>query len=292
MGFDQDCFVDESKISSQLECVICREVLDRPVMTKCEHLYCEGCLLEWLTAHDKCPTCCAVLDPREIKKAPRIVRNMLNELEMRCQYVDNGCKWAGALEKYKGHLLVCKHSACCVLPATAATAPAAPVTAAPVTAHAAVEPQQPAAARRIPTPVKPMKQAAADDDGGGGEAQASRVAELQGMVQRRDARIEKLLLEVARLSTALRETKAKLHQSDEARKGTEAKLRERRQQMRMLHSVFVKKMKTSDVPGWAQAMGVGPNQHAAKAAPKPKKKKKKQKRGGGGRQQSLPMLAK
>ena len=59
--------------------------------------------------------------------------------------------------------------------------------------------------------------------------------------------------------------------------------------MRMLHSVFVKKMKTSDVPGWAQAMGVGPNQqHAAakqKGAPKPKKKKKKQKRGGGGRQQ-------
>ena len=116
-------------------------------------------------------------------------------------------------------------------------------------------------------------------------AAARRINErLEAKVQRRDARIDALLLEVARLSTALRETKAELHQSDVARKSAEAKLRERQQQMRMLHSVFVKKMSTSEIPGWASAMGVN------NARKKPKKKKKKRKPAAG--QRSLPMLAK
>jgi hypothetical protein len=71
MGIDINEFVHPKTISSQLMCSICGDVLHKPVMTQCEHLFCEDELLEWLTQKPESPTCPAdnlAINPKLIKK--------------------------------------------------------------------------------------------------------------------------------------------------------------------------------------------------------------------------------
>jgi uncharacterized protein YbaR (Trm112 family) len=92
MGLDFDLFVHPDRISPQLICPICKLVLDKPVQTHTDHLFCEEELLEWmsLSDHPLCPMTKTPLDPNHIKKPSRIILNMLNELEMYCIYKGNG----------------------------------------------------------------------------------------------------------------------------------------------------------------------------------------------------------
>jgi hypothetical protein len=43
MGIDIEDFVHPEHISPELICQICQGVVDRPVQTPSEHLFCEGC---------------------------------------------------------------------------------------------------------------------------------------------------------------------------------------------------------------------------------------------------------
>mmetsp|Transcript_27341 Transcript_27341/g.35854 ORF Transcript_27341/g.35854 Transcript_27341/m.35854 type:complete len:219 (-) Transcript_27341:192-848(-) len=110
MGIDLACFVHPERISSQLLCTICHEVLDKPVQTPCEHLFCEDELLEWLMRKETCPVDQVIINPDEITKASRIVVNMLGELERYCPFKEQGCEWTGASERLQVHLdEICKY---------------------------------------------------------------------------------------------------------------------------------------------------------------------------------------
>lgn len=102
-GFELDIFVHPDRISSQLICTICQGVLDRPVQTPSEHLFCEDELLEWMTRSNLCPITHRVLDPNSIRKPSRIILNMLGELERFCQHKSRGCSWQGQSERVAEH---------------------------------------------------------------------------------------------------------------------------------------------------------------------------------------------
>ncbi|RYG59632.1 hypothetical protein EON64_20040, partial [archaeon] len=68
MGRDLEDFVHPERISSQLICPICTQVLHRPVMTMSEHLFCEEELLEWLTRSSLCPVTKQPIDPATITR--------------------------------------------------------------------------------------------------------------------------------------------------------------------------------------------------------------------------------
>eukprot|EP00758_Cryptobia_borreli_P003478 Tbor_TRINITY_DN3775_c0_g1::TRINITY_DN3775_c0_g1_i1::g.2346::m.2346/K10666/RNF5; E3 ubiquitin-protein ligase RNF5 len=42
---------------SYYSCSICLDTASDPVVTKCGHLFCWGCLREWLAIHPECPLC-------------------------------------------------------------------------------------------------------------------------------------------------------------------------------------------------------------------------------------------
>ena len=107
MGLDLEQFVHPERISSQLICPICTQVLDRPVQTATEHLFCEDELLEWMTRSDLCPITKTKLDPSQIRKPGRIVLNMLAELEMYCKNRPHGCTWTGSREHLLKHQEEC-----------------------------------------------------------------------------------------------------------------------------------------------------------------------------------------
>ncbi len=109
MGTDPDLFVHPERISSQLICPICTQVLENPVQTVNDHLYCEDELIEWMSRHDipLCPVTHEELKPDDIRKPSRIIINMLAELERYCPNKENGCEWIGSNEQVNTHIKTC-----------------------------------------------------------------------------------------------------------------------------------------------------------------------------------------
>jgi hypothetical protein len=108
MGFDLEDFVHSERISSELICPICHGVVEKPVQTPSEHLFCEDELLEWMLRSELCPLTHEPLDPSTITKPGRIITNMLAALERYCPNKDLGCSWQGACDRLPSHLTSCE----------------------------------------------------------------------------------------------------------------------------------------------------------------------------------------
>ena len=109
MGVDPDMYVHPERISRELICPICTQVLENPVQTADDHLFCEDELLEWMSRSNEptCPVTGSKLDPDAIRKPSRIIVNMLGELERYCPNRDEGCKWTGESEHLGNHIKDC-----------------------------------------------------------------------------------------------------------------------------------------------------------------------------------------
>lgn len=106
-GLDLDDFVYPERISSQLICPICTQVLENPVQTPTDHLFCEDELLEWLSRSTLCPATNTPLDPDAIGRPSRIIVNMLAELQRYCPNRAEGCTWKGENEHTAAHVVAC-----------------------------------------------------------------------------------------------------------------------------------------------------------------------------------------
>ena len=95
MGIESEQFVYPERIPQELYCPICTLVLENPVQTPSEHLFCEDELLEWLTRSDVCPVTKERLNPSDIKSPGRIIVNMLGNLQRYCPNKEHGCEWRG-----------------------------------------------------------------------------------------------------------------------------------------------------------------------------------------------------
>jgi len=104
MGVEKKFFVHPERISSQLLCLICLDVLENPVQTPCEHLFCDADIREWLKSKNTCPADQSRVNQNQIKTASRIVLNMLGELERFCKNKEKGCIWSGPSDRLQTHL--------------------------------------------------------------------------------------------------------------------------------------------------------------------------------------------
>jgi hypothetical protein len=108
MGLELELFVYPERISTELICPICQGVVENPVQTPSEHLFCEEELLEWMLRSTLCPITHEPLDPETIKKPGRIISNMLSALERFCPNKDQGCEWSGPSDRVQAHLSECQ----------------------------------------------------------------------------------------------------------------------------------------------------------------------------------------
>jgi hypothetical protein len=108
MGFDLELFVHSDRISPELICPICHGVVEKPVQTPSEHLFCEDELLEWMLRSELCPITHEPLDPNGITKPGRIITNMLAALERYCPSKEMGCEWQGPSDRLASHLSSCE----------------------------------------------------------------------------------------------------------------------------------------------------------------------------------------
>ena len=119
LGYDDERF--EKTVDQNFHCLICYNVLKDPVMCRRNgHCFCRGCITEHLrrNAH-KCPTCADELTVETLAEVPRIVKNYLNELNIRCDHYDRGCRELVQLQNLQRHVaecgfspVVCKNQGC------------------------------------------------------------------------------------------------------------------------------------------------------------------------------------
>ena len=99
MGWDIKRFVDKEDVIEDLKCSICTEVLEKPVQTPCDHLFCDECIKQWLhQGQQTCPVDREQLTPDALKPASRITRQLLDKLHIHCKHYAEGCCLMSKLE--------------------------------------------------------------------------------------------------------------------------------------------------------------------------------------------------
>ena len=101
-GYDEERFV--TTISRNFLCLICFNVLKDPVLCpRNQHCFCRGCITKHLENSRRCPTCADDLTEETLTEPNRIVKDYLNELNIRCIYHDRGCEEIVQLQHLDQH---------------------------------------------------------------------------------------------------------------------------------------------------------------------------------------------
>jgi len=110
MGYDLGLFEgNEDEIVDDLICPICKGVLENPLYApNCEHAFCEECISEWLNQHQNCPLDRQPLLLRDMKPIPRIMKNLLGKLRVKCENAEHGCEAIVRLDNLVEHSAQCE----------------------------------------------------------------------------------------------------------------------------------------------------------------------------------------
>ena len=104
-GYEDELF--QYPVGPSLHCCICTNVIKDPVMCHNEHIFCRACITTHLMYSQTCPTCMQPLTVETLRQAPRGIRNLLSELQIRCEYFDRGCGKFVQLEDLERHVADC-----------------------------------------------------------------------------------------------------------------------------------------------------------------------------------------
>ena len=107
MGYDPSRF--SGPVDDELKCPICCCVLQEAVQApECEHTFCQECIQEWLSRQTSCPVDRQPLTRGGLKPAPRVLRNFLAKLDIKCDFAGvNGCPAVVKLENLQSHTDTC-----------------------------------------------------------------------------------------------------------------------------------------------------------------------------------------
>ena len=96
-------FVDTPvRLLEETKCPVCLEIMKNPVITSCDHLFCENCIKDQPT----CPTCCNTFTTTPDRGSVRIVK----AFKVKCPNSVEGCEWQGDLGDAEEHLKEkCQH---------------------------------------------------------------------------------------------------------------------------------------------------------------------------------------
>ena len=104
-GYEDELF--QYPVGPSLHCCICTNVIKDPVMCHNEHIFCRACITTHLMYSQTCPTCMQPLTVETLRQAPRGIRNLLSELQIRCEYFDRGCGKFVQLGDLERHIADC-----------------------------------------------------------------------------------------------------------------------------------------------------------------------------------------
>ena len=99
MGWDRRRFIDHDSMVDAIICFICTNVVEDPVQTPCEHIFCNECITKWMEeGRVSCPVDECRLSLNELKPPHRLTMQLLNNLVVRCKHFSKGCRLLSKLE--------------------------------------------------------------------------------------------------------------------------------------------------------------------------------------------------
>jgi len=88
-------------------CGICLGILNNPFAANCcKQLYCYDCINEWLTCSTTCPYDRSLLNKSDLKKSIN-VSELMQDLEIHCEYQIHGCRHTVPLKELSKHMSAC-----------------------------------------------------------------------------------------------------------------------------------------------------------------------------------------
>jgi len=107
MGYSLDLLLPgQDGHYAEYTCAICQNLVDAPLLTACQHVFCTSCLQDWFENKPSCPTCSTELDPRhgagQLKLASPFAYRVLGRLRVRCSMP--ACNWVGEYSEISAHL--------------------------------------------------------------------------------------------------------------------------------------------------------------------------------------------
>ena len=98
---------ENGSIPSDFRCAICFASLPLdPVVTPCQHCFCQECLAESMKRSNRCPMDRIAITEEQIMPLEGLVRRVFDEVAVRCPY--EGCSWTGQMGHYEQHARRCK----------------------------------------------------------------------------------------------------------------------------------------------------------------------------------------
>ena len=105
-GYDEERFV--TTVNRNFLCLICFNVLRDPVMCSInQHCFCRSCITQHLQNSQRCPTCNDELTVQTLAEPPRILKDLINELNIHCVYNNRGCQEIIQLQQLDRHEKSC-----------------------------------------------------------------------------------------------------------------------------------------------------------------------------------------
>ena len=99
MGWNIDRFIAKESIVDEFICSICTDVVESPVQTPCQHLFCNECIRRWINeGHRTCPEDRHELTINVLKSPNRLTYQFLNKLIVRCKHYSDGCRLMSTYE--------------------------------------------------------------------------------------------------------------------------------------------------------------------------------------------------
>ena len=130
-GFERNRFIDlTEREAKHFTCSICLNIFNNAVKSECEHTFCKDCVQQWIDSRSKyCPECrqcfpaikrlsntgsdnSLVIVGSHTFKHNLMANNFVNDLKVKCDFVDNGCKEVIEFGLLSAHLKVCAHRLC------------------------------------------------------------------------------------------------------------------------------------------------------------------------------------
>ncbi|GKY99490.1 hypothetical protein MPSEU_000903200 [Mayamaea pseudoterrestris] len=87
------------ELSAHLTCSICLNIPVDPVLTQCQHLFCNSCL----PRAGNCPNCRAPNTRPTAMAAGSILYRIWSDVNVKCGNCDRNCQWTGSISDAKQH---------------------------------------------------------------------------------------------------------------------------------------------------------------------------------------------
>ena len=109
-GYDEERFA--TTVNRNFICSICFNVLKDPVLCpRNHHCFCRACITKHLENSQRCPTCADELTVETLAEPQRTIKDVLNEMNIHCIYINRGCQEIVQLQHLDQHEATCGFTA-------------------------------------------------------------------------------------------------------------------------------------------------------------------------------------